>query len=549
MKKSVSFIFLLFFVQSIFSQTTGKLTGLKDSWGETFTYIGEIKNKQPNGVGVATYSNGNALRYAGSFDNGLYNGKGTMLFTNGAFITGEWKNGKLNGTGANLAKSGTIYIGSFYDGKKDGKGNYIYADNGILQGQWKGDKFNGRCIYIPSNAGTINDNIYIDDKKNGQGYQYDLDTKKFFQGTWANGNWEGATTGNYTSFLNNADFYSEKTAKQIMGGLLNKTTKGLYDTSFFYDLANKKRYFGVFDNGVFKKGVIVRDDSSRFVGSIGTQGAYGYGAYYKTGNFYDEGNYVNDFLDGPGCLSIDLKAKTIYYGEMSDKGLFTGKAWFSNSKNDFFNGEYKKGTFSGNGYLIAADGHCVKGIWKEGYPLTVTSFTDPDGMALSTAPKNLADGIAWVAKQSRDDMNLFLGQVQDDTVNFRLVNKSILSLPGGLKKDIIKEDDDFDFNYIATYLENADFEKAKYKYQELCKQLTAIKIPMDKTEPPLVLEGTPGEPSNSSPVNACSFVFPNHKAVPYSYAASAIMIKDDKGKYTVQLVLGSKASSYLTGEE
>jgi hypothetical protein len=548
MKKSTATIILLVLFQFTFSQTTGKLSGLKDNWGELFTYTGEIKNKQPNGLGLAIYSNGNVLRYAGYFVNGVYNGKGTMLFSNGAMLSGDWKDGKLNGKGTNLTKTGTLYIGSFYDGKKDGQGTFFYSDNSILQGQWKLDKFNGRAIYIAASANTVNDNIYIDDKKNGQGYQYDLETKKLFQGTWKDGNWEGATTGNYTSFLTNADFYSEKTDKQVMAGPLNKTTKGLYDTSFFYDLVNKKRYFGVFDNGSFRKGLILRDDSTRFIGSINATGANGYASYYKVGSFFDEGNYTNDYLQGPGCLSVDLKAKTIYYGEMSDKGLFTGKAWFANDKNDLFNGEYKKGTFTGNGYLIIADGHCVKGIWEDGYPLTVTSFTDADGINIGTTPKTLADGIALVAQQAKDDLNVLLGQ-KEDNLDFKLINKSILSFPGGLKKDIIKEDDDFDLNYIVTYLETTDFIKAKDKYLELCKQLDMIKISLYKTEPAFELEGTPKEPDNTRSINACSFIFPYHKVLPSSYAASVVMVKNEKNNYMVQLVLGNMISSYLTGEE
>jgi hypothetical protein len=324
--KKISLLFLLLLSAGIlFSQTTGKLTGLKDAWGESITYIGEIKNKQPNGLGVAIYNNSSALKYAGNFVNGFYHGKGAMILNDGSFLSGEWKNGKLNGKAANLTKTGNFYFGEFADGKKEGKGYLLYKDNGILQGEWKADKFTGRCIFIPAAAETLSDNIYNDDKKNGAGYQYEIETKKLFQGKWKDGNWEAATTGNYSSFLNVTDFYGEKTANQVLMGRLNSARDKVTDTAFYYDIKNKKRYFGKFTDGKFQSGIIIKDDSSRFIGSINDKGVVGPGCIYKVGNFYDEGNYVNDYLAGPNCMSVDLKNKTIYYGETSDKGFLQAK--------------------------------------------------------------------------------------------------------------------------------------------------------------------------------------------------------------------------------
>jgi hypothetical protein len=68
---------LLFIITSSFvclSQpvTIGRITNLKDGFGAEVTYIGEIKNKLPNGFGLFIYtSSSNALRHAGYFVNGL----------------------------------------------------------------------------------------------------------------------------------------------------------------------------------------------------------------------------------------------------------------------------------------------------------------------------------------------------------------------------------------------------------------------------------------------------------------------------------------------
>jgi len=550
MKKLLLLFLFILSAASIFSQTTGKIAGLKDSWGETITYMGEIKNKQPNGIGVAIYNNGHALRYAGNFLNGKYHGRGAMVFSDGSFLSGEWKNGKLNGKGANLTKNGNFYSGNFTDGKKEGKGYLLYKDNGILMGEWKDDKFSGRCVFIPAAAGTMSDNIYSEDKKNGPGYQYEIEGKKLFQGTWKDGNWEAATTGNYASFLNVTDFYGEKTATQVLMGKLNKNRDQVTDTAFYYDLKNQKRYFGRFADGKFQTGVIMRDDSTRFIGNIDEKGVTGPGCYYKVGAFYDEGNYQNDYLNGPDCISIDLKSKTIYYGETSGKGFFTGKAWFVNKRDELYNGDYVNGKFTGKGYKINEAGYCTRGIFDDGFPVSVTSVTDDKGQPFSLQPKTLADAISLVAKDAAaTDLDLVMGIAQDEDFGLTIKNKSLISFPGGLKQDYIIEDDDFNLNYVANYLKTTDITKAKAKYNELCNQLAALKVTVDKTEGTFSLEKKLSETSGGPAADMCTFLFPSKKGILTGYAASVVMSKDEAANYTVKIILGNSDSPILTGEE
>ena len=220
MKKVIGVFLLLkmFVISYAQSVSTGKIEGLKDAWGESIVYVGEIKNGKPNGLGLAIYNNKFALRYAGYFVNGSYEGKGAILYEDGSFLSGEWKNGKLNGQGTHYSTEKDLYIGAFIDGKKNGAGTYLFKDNSFLQGSFKNDTYNGRCIYIAKDAGIISDNIYIDGKKNGQGYQYEVKDKKLFQGEWKDGDWAQSATGNYNTFLKDSRFYGEKTEKQIGQG-------------------------------------------------------------------------------------------------------------------------------------------------------------------------------------------------------------------------------------------------------------------------------------------------------------------------------------------
>lgn len=552
MKRTVLSALFMLCISFAFSQTsTGKITGLKDAWGETITYIGDIKNKQPNGLGVAIYNNDFALRYAGYFLNGKYNGKGALIFKDGSFISGEWKNGKLNGKGTNLNKDGDLFTGSFADGKKSGKGTFMYKDNSLLQGMFKEDKYEGRCVYIPAAGATISDNIYVDGKKNGPGYQYEVSSKKLFEGIWKNGDWVEATTGNYSSFLKADGFYGEKTDKQILMGPIKKTTNLLYDTAFYYDLTKKKRYFGFYNEGNLDDGIIIRDDSTRFIGKLNDDGATGYCSFYKVGKFYDEGTYLQDYLNGNNSLSIDLADKTIYYGQTTNKGEFTGKSWFSAKSNALYNGDYKLGKFSGSGYKIKSNGYCIRGTWDDGVPLTVTSITDDKGMPVSLAPKTLADAISIIANQSLDDLDIFKGAdlENDDYDSYALKYESILKFPGAPKEVYILDDEDFYINYIATYLETSDFEKAKTKYMDLCKQLDVIKISLHKAEPSFSLDGTPTEPDEYLSTNSCVFYFPDNDAIASNYAASVVMVKDYDDNYSVSLVLSDADATILYGDE
>ena len=119
----------------------------------------------------------------------------------------------------------------------------------------------------------------------------------------------------------------------------------------------------------------------------------------------------------------------------------------------------------------------------------------------------------------------------------------------GLKKDYIQEDIDYNLNYIAPYLVTPDFAKAKAKYTELCKQVAGLKIMLNKADGAFSLDGKLKDPDEKLDTNSCIFEFPANNDLPYGYAASVVMVKDDSGNYTVEIVLGDKGSTLVTGGE
>ena len=74
-------------------------------------YKGDVKDGKPNGLGFLIYPNGS--RYVGSWENGEWNGQGTVTVNGKKWRDGEWSNGRL-------------IDGIMYD--EDGKIGYKYVN-------------------------------------------------------------------------------------------------------------------------------------------------------------------------------------------------------------------------------------------------------------------------------------------------------------------------------------------------------------------------------------------------------------------------------------
>lgn len=547
MKQIFSTVLILILCFSAKSQTTitGKIDSLKDAWGETITYVGEIKGGKPNGLGLAIYHNDYALRYAGYFVNGKYEGKGALVFTDGSFLSGTWKAGKLNGPGANFNKDRDLYVGGFLNGEKSGAGTFIYADNGFLQGNFKNDQYDGRCIFIGSDGDIISDNIYANGKKNGQGYQYEVKTKKLYEGIWKDGEWQEATSGNYNSFLKNSSFYGEKTDNQILMGIIDKSNNDyLEDTGFYYDLSKRKRYFGYNHNGFQESGITIRDDSSRFIGKINDDGAYGYCSFLKMGKYYDEGNFSKDFLSGDNCLSINIDKKTIYYGQTTGQAEFTGKAWFVSSSNDLYSGDYLDGNFTGTGWRIDKSGYCIKGTWNKGDVETITALYNDKGELINTKPKTMSDALSAALSTYKDEFIGLQGNsdYSEDYDWLYLTYESLISFPGTSDKDLIVSDFKDYWNYVATFAQTESFDVAKAKYDQLCSQVKTSSITLKKGTAPVKLSGDIVAAAENDFVIS-QFSLPSTIKGFDDAAVSVIIKKNDNDDYIVMVVCGDEYSA------
>ena len=551
MKKITTFLFFVFVSTILFAQNVKKVENLKDGWDVSVTYTGEIKDGKPNGMGVAKYKSGNAIRYVGSFLNGMYNGKGTMFFNNGAFLTGEWKNGKLNGKGSFLTDAGVLYIGDFVNGVKHGKGILFYKDNGMIMGNFSNDQLNGRGIQIFSDGSVVSDVNYKEDKRNGMGYQYEIKSKKLYEGEWSDGKWVQAGTPSFSSFLKSSSLIAEATDDHILAGPTNKDNF-LIDSSYYYDLKKSKRYFGYYVAGKLKNGVII-GDSTRFWGPLNEKGASGYCYGFKYNKYYSEGNYENDFLNGSQILDIDLSKQTAYYGGAVN-GEFTGKTYFFNKEGTMFVGDYVKGRINGNGYRFETNGRLTVGIWEDGVIKKLTSVTTPSGEVISGSPKNFAEGLNAAIKSYPDIFDNIYGDVvlEDDVLTeieeidedgVLTFTYSLVNIPGSIDKNLVAEDYDENTFYYAKFLQTADAAKAKAKYNELATQLQSAVITNSFLTGKQKLTGKVVPPNTSNEKTESEFTISGDSS-DFEDFKVWLRLRKSGNEYVVEILLGEKTEDF-----
>lgn len=85
---------------------------LTDQDGESFIYIGEQKNNEPNGFGKALFESGDL--YMGYFANRKRDGIGMYKWKSGDYYVGSWSNNERKGFGINYIKDfETVVFGEF----------------------------------------------------------------------------------------------------------------------------------------------------------------------------------------------------------------------------------------------------------------------------------------------------------------------------------------------------------------------------------------------------------------------------------------------------
>lgn len=135
------------------NMSTGRQTG--EIMYDGYRYVGEFKDGKPHGKGKIYY-NKNIVSYEGSFYDGMRQGQGIMLWSDGDRYEGNWENNKMNGQGTYYWSNGKKYVGQWVNDSRTGKGTMYYADGAKFVGYFVDGKRNGAGVYYyPAGNNTI----------------------------------------------------------------------------------------------------------------------------------------------------------------------------------------------------------------------------------------------------------------------------------------------------------------------------------------------------------------------------------------------------------
>ena len=130
------------------------------------TYVGNITNGVPNGVGKKMWSDGAV--YVGEFVEGIKQGYGTFVFPDKRVYEGQFNDDKINGNGKLTTPDGKVYEGEFVKGKRTGNGRLMWPNGDFYEGEFVNGAREGIGKFIWSNGDTY-EGEFTNGKMTGNG--------------------------------------------------------------------------------------------------------------------------------------------------------------------------------------------------------------------------------------------------------------------------------------------------------------------------------------------------------------------------------------------
>ena len=305
-------------------------------------YIGHFSESKPNGH-LNWYKNGK-LYYSGRWENGVFQGEGTLYREDGSIKKGTWENGKLVQTYLKNQTAEGFYEGYVLNGKPDGIGSMLYNDSSRYEGSWSNGEWSGNGTYYTKTDtlagefedGKLNgigiyktqdfsyDGDWLDNKPDGIGYAVASDSS-FYSGNWS----EGKRNGYGDMMFSNGDSY------------FGSWTDNQFDGIGTYTYAqNGDSYYGEWKNGLQN--------------GLGT---------YKANDFEYTGNWEEGWINGEG--RITYANKDFYEGRFVENERY-GVGYYQFNNGNSYEGEFVDGKFNGLGIFRFADGNVYEGEFQDG---------------------------------------------------------------------------------------------------------------------------------------------------------------------------------------
>jgi len=117
----------------------GEYLTFKSTKGNRLHYVGQVKNKKANGLGIAILDSGS--RYEGEWQDNKRHGYGTFYWIDGEHYEGNYKDDLRSGKGTYYWTNGEKYVGQWDKDMRNGEGVFYGSDNKIItKGIWEDDK-------------------------------------------------------------------------------------------------------------------------------------------------------------------------------------------------------------------------------------------------------------------------------------------------------------------------------------------------------------------------------------------------------------------------
>jgi len=331
-------------------------------------YEGETINGIPNGYGYIIFTNGDT--FEGEFVDGEYI-NGRYIFKSGSVYDGGFKNEILHGSGTYKYKEGDLYIGKFINGLKEGQGSYFWKNGNKFIGLWKNDNFwSGKLLNektkkilsvwengLKKNPEGVLFRKYSKDQSSEWKWFYRGDTSKDWK-------YEGEILKDSPNGKGILIYKKEKYVGNFKNGRFNGYGE--------YTYQNGGKYKGMWINGErFGEGEYFSHNGDRYIGYWRNDKPFFVKGYDKNNKiFYNDsietgvlykrlinGNWI---WDSKGNNKVDGK----YWGEFL-KNEPHGQGKFISPKGETYHGEWVNGKYDGKGTWTLKTSRYTGG-WKEG---------------------------------------------------------------------------------------------------------------------------------------------------------------------------------------
>ena len=139
-----------------------------------YRYEGEFRGEKPRGTGMLVFGEDEVyksdnigtietddFRIIAEMVNGIPEGKGFLLRSDGSIYAGDFKEGLMHGEGTFIWPDGSVYEGGYFNNRKEGEGKIVSEEGLKYIGGFKNDMMHGEGVLI-SPHGMEHEGLWVE---------------------------------------------------------------------------------------------------------------------------------------------------------------------------------------------------------------------------------------------------------------------------------------------------------------------------------------------------------------------------------------------------